>query len=466
MLLNLNGIELGVRRDLDMNRELMVEGTGNLLAGLGGGFAGYNTLSLSLLGPKTGTTTRLIPLTAALVCGATLFLGAEAMTFFPKFLLGGMVFLVGLFFLDDWVFSGWKKFSPMDFSIVLLIVGTIVWFGFLQGVGLGLGLAIFIFIIRISRIPVIAGIYTGNELHSTRTRSIPDQSILRRHGSRTRIFTLTGYIFFGSAGSLGTSVSNCLKEKTTPSYLVLDLSAVTGFDASAVNTIHRTAQRVQASNAQLILAGAPGRLAELLRSNTDPEVMADIHFSANLDEALEHCENALLVREQTRWNSQKEHAEISRRALFEDTAEAMESHLASLMQFEELADRLAPFGSMKKYRAGETIIEQGQDPEGIFLLLWGTVSEFLEASPQRTRIRTLNQGSILGIPAVLASWALPSSLEADRDSTLLFLHRDAYRTLEKSHQELDQALTRLLLEHACNRQAPLESRFKNRQHFK
>lgn len=98
MLLNLNGIELGVRRDLDMNRELMVEGTGNLLAGLGGGFAGYNTLSLSLLGPKTGTTTRLIPLTAALFCGATLFFGAEAMTFFPKFLLGGLVLLIGLFF--------------------------------------------------------------------------------------------------------------------------------------------------------------------------------------------------------------------------------------------------------------------------------------------------------------------------------------------------------------------------------
>ena len=451
MLLNLNGIELGVRRDLDMNRELMVEGAGNLLAGLGGGFAGYNTLSLSLLGPKTGTTTRLIPLTA-MFCGATLFVGAELMTFFPKFLLGGMVLLIGLFFLEDWIFSGWKKLTPFDFAIVLVIVGTIMWFGFLLGVGLGLGLAILIFIVRISRTPVISGVHSGEDLHSTRERSIPDQAILRQHGSKVRIFTLTGYLFFGSAGTLGETLGNSLTGKNPPAYIILDLTSINGFDVSAVNSIQRIAQRTQAQNTKLILVGASLHLVTLLRNNTEAEVMADIHFAADVDEALEYCEEAIHLSEQVSRNEQTDHAADARRTLFDDTAEAMESHLTNLMHFEEIADKLVPFGTEKKYGAGEILLKQGQDPKGSFFLLWGSVSEYRETPEQKIRIRTLDHGNILAIPAVLDSWTATTTIAAKRDSTLLFLHRDAYRDLNKNHPELGQTVTRLLLEHACRQQ--------------
>ena len=37
LLLNVNALELIIRRDVDLNRELMVTGAGNIAAGLAGG---------------------------------------------------------------------------------------------------------------------------------------------------------------------------------------------------------------------------------------------------------------------------------------------------------------------------------------------------------------------------------------------------------------------------------------------
>ena len=69
-------MEFGVRQDIDLDQELKVEAAGNILAGLGGGFAGYGTLALSMLGPRSNIFSRIIPVTGALVCFGILFFGS------------------------------------------------------------------------------------------------------------------------------------------------------------------------------------------------------------------------------------------------------------------------------------------------------------------------------------------------------------------------------------------------------
>ncbi|HET6521066.1 MAG TPA: SulP family inorganic anion transporter, partial [Geminicoccaceae bacterium] len=73
VLLGASGLELAVRRDIDLNRELSAVGAGNLLSAFGGGFAGYHSLSASTLAARVGgRPVRLVGLVVALLCLLTL----------------------------------------------------------------------------------------------------------------------------------------------------------------------------------------------------------------------------------------------------------------------------------------------------------------------------------------------------------------------------------------------------------
>jgi sulfate permease, SulP family len=65
LLLNASGLELSVRRDIDLDRELESAGLANLAAGLGGSPVGYHALSFSILPHRLGANARLAGLLAA-----------------------------------------------------------------------------------------------------------------------------------------------------------------------------------------------------------------------------------------------------------------------------------------------------------------------------------------------------------------------------------------------------------------
>ena len=54
-----------------------------------------------------------------------LVFGTSLLAYFPKPLLGGLLFFLGLDFLYDWVVAGWKKLSRIDYAVVLLILAVI-----------------------------------------------------------------------------------------------------------------------------------------------------------------------------------------------------------------------------------------------------------------------------------------------------------------------------------------------------
>ncbi len=76
LLLNASGMELTVRQDIDLDRELRSTGLANLLSGLGGGTPGFMALSLSALGYRLKAGSRLVGIFSAGLCGLALFFGA------------------------------------------------------------------------------------------------------------------------------------------------------------------------------------------------------------------------------------------------------------------------------------------------------------------------------------------------------------------------------------------------------
>ena len=64
---------------------------------------GYHALSLSTLSYRIGARGRLPGLVAGAVCAVMLFAGSALLAFFPKPILGGLLFFLGLDFLVEWV---------------------------------------------------------------------------------------------------------------------------------------------------------------------------------------------------------------------------------------------------------------------------------------------------------------------------------------------------------------------------
>ncbi|HZB04187.1 MAG TPA: SulP family inorganic anion transporter, partial [Actinomycetota bacterium] len=202
LLLNASGIELARRRDADLNRELRVAGAGNVVASVFGGVPGFHALSLTALAQRTGSTSRLVGLIAAAVCGATLVFGADTLSLFPRTVLGGVVVFLGLAFLVEWVVDARSTLIRRDYVVVLLILLAVATLGFLPGVGVGLVLAIVLFVVDYSRTEVVKNELTGRRYRSKVDRGPRQLDTLRDEGDRIHILRLQGIVFFGTANTL------------------------------------------------------------------------------------------------------------------------------------------------------------------------------------------------------------------------------------------------------------------------
>lgn len=423
-LLIASGMETAGRRDLDLGREMSLNALANLLGGLGGSQAGYTALSLSLLGPKTGSDSRLVGLCAALLTGAATFFGASVLGFFPRFLLGGMVLFLGVATLLDWVVAARRQVTASEYLLILAILCAIAFFGFLTGVGVGLVLATVLFVVKYSRLPVVRLSADATALASTRQRSVPDRHLLREHGRDIRVLRVTGYLFFGSASALSRTAADLFQPgvEPAPSHLVLDFAEVDGFDSSAVNCFVRMLQRAAAAGCRTFFAAAPPKLEEQMR-RAAPQETLETRFLPNLDRALEWCEDAVLAREQAR-------LELQRDRLFDLAVDDLLLHLADAQRFEELVALLEPHLDRRRAAAGEVILRQGETAEGVWLFLSGQAEEVAREAGAEVRLRTLGPGSVAGRTAPEQGGPAPGAITALSDCGLAFLPAAALRRLE------------------------------------
>ena len=84
LLLNASGLELAIRQDIDLNREMRSAGIANIFSAFLGGMVGYHALSLSSLSYRIGARGRLPGVIAGLICAAMLFAGSALLAFFPE----------------------------------------------------------------------------------------------------------------------------------------------------------------------------------------------------------------------------------------------------------------------------------------------------------------------------------------------------------------------------------------------
>src|SRR5690606_13868658 len=105
---------------------------------------------------------------------------------------------------------------------------------------------------------------TGARLRSRLERPDPEQARLAQLGRMAAIYSLGGYIFFGTAHRLAERVEAALHSAPQPRFVVLDFRRVTGLDTSAARSLARLGEVCRRQEVALYLAGLAEPAARLI----------------------------------------------------------------------------------------------------------------------------------------------------------------------------------------------------------
>jgi SulP family sulfate permease len=429
LLLNSSGMELILKKDIDLNRELITAGIGNLAAGLAGGLVGFQDISFSTLNHVMGGGRRLVGLLAALLIGATIFVGTSAILYIPKFVLGSVLIYLGIELLVEWVYQAWFKFSRLDFFVVMTILVVLAAWGVLEGVIAGLILAVFTFVVSYSRISVIKFAFTGREYNSRVTRAPDEQQVLETHGDELYIMRLEGFIFFGTANGIFERLREHVNSATVNKikYSLFDFSKVTGIDSTGMLSFARMLQWSQEQGITLIIAG----LAEEMQKQFSPANLSiegrALKLFVDADHGIEWCENEIMA------------ANLVDLHVNRDLSEQLEAILG-----DNGGERLIPYLNCHEYRTGEYLIREGDVADFIYFIQSGHVTAQLESTGKNPiRLETINSGRTVGEIAFFLGTRRTASVIANQDSIVYSLSLEDLERMEVSDPESANLFHRL-----------------------
>jgi SulP family sulfate permease len=427
LLLNASGIELAIRRDVELNRELRVAGLANILCGLGGGAVGYHALDLSTLCFRIGARGRLPGLLAAALCAIVLFAGTPLLAFAPVPILGGLLLFLGLDFLVEWVIDGWPRLSRADYAVVLLILVVIALTDFLTGVGVGLVATIVLFVLNYSRINVVHHALSGGEIKSNVERCTYHRRRLRELGQHTYVLELRGFIFFGTANTLLQKIRARVADTEQPQvrFIILDFRRVSGLDSSAVLCFVKARQLADAQGIVLVLTHTSGQISRLFEPGGLFEDDSGVRIFPDLDHGLEWCEDQLLEIEQV---------------TLVDMPLTLRAQLMAGGFERPNAVRLNDFLERVEVEKGDYLVRQDDEADDLFFIERGMVSIYLELEDgNRVRLQKLGVGTIVGELGLYLGTRRTASVIADWPTTAYRLTHAALSEMKEKEPELAAA---------------------------
>ncbi len=424
LLLNSNALELIAKRDIDLNRELIATGLANIAGGFAGSSVGYHYLGFSAIPFRMNINSRLLAVIAACVTGFVLLFGASLLSLMPTLIAGGVLFFLGISFLVEWLYDAWFQLPRIDYVLVLLILGVVGAFGFLEGVGTGIVIAVVLFVVNYSRIDIIKDSLTGSSYQSSAERPFEHRQLIRQLGEQIQILRLHGFIFFGTSQSLVQRVSERLKDadREKLKYLILDFQHVTALDSSAVFSFVRLKQLADAHNFHLILTDLNQETKTKLTRTGLNEQEAWIRFSPNMDYGMEWCESKLLLEEGG--------STILR-------AGTLRAQLKRMFPTSDHVDKIMTYLEKQEVQEYHIVINKGDPPDSMYFIDSGELTTRLEISKGKfIRLRNQRGGTMVGEMGLFLKQARTATVVATQPSVLYRLSLDKYNKMMQDDPEL------------------------------
>lgn len=446
ILLNAASVELTTRRDVELDHELTTTGIANCIAAPFGAMTGCMALSRTILNFKAGASNRVAGISAALLCGVLLVFGAQALSLFPRAVLGGLLLYLGFSLLVEWVVDGWSRLSRFDYLLVVVIIVIVAIWGFLPAVGIGLVIACMLFAINYSRTGAVKQVLSGARFHSNVERSFAQQKILREQGDQIYIVQLQGFLFFGTAYPLLQHITQRLQSSAEKAvtYVILDFGHVTNLDSSSILSFSKLLQFTHTKRVSVLFASVnPGVTELLLEGKCIPErespLFADTVF-ADLDHALGCCEDRVIAPTGPQL--------IERSSTFAE-------FFGALFERPELIPRLMDYLERLEAKTGFVLFEEGAPSRNLYFVESGTVTASInmgEGRP-RKRLRTMGEGTVVGEMGLYLGANRTATIVAEKESILYRLSAEALQSIERDDLELACVLHRFFIRLLANRLA-------------
>jgi SulP family sulfate permease len=405
MVLNVAGVEMETGEDISMEDEVVVAGASATVVALLSGLPGFHQLGGTIMARQLGSRTPIAAGVVLVMCVGVGVFGAGLIALLPRAVAGGVLLTVGLSMLRGWVRQVRLQLNRFEGALSAMILGSIIAFGVLAGIGVGLLAAVVGFVFSYSRVEPVRRVHRLGTSRSVVDRPRADRLVLDAHGDSMFAFELVGYLFFGSIRKV-TDLISPLVASGELRYLVLDFSAVRGLDASVVSGLQSIQRRTAEAGVEMIWSGLTDDFAtELRRGGAD--LSEQRH--ADLDHAFEYVEDAVL-----RWAA--EHGD----------SDELVPEMGDLILLELLQDRCETI----ELEPGEHLMEVGAPCEEMFLVKTGTLTAWgVGTDERRTRFRRVGAGSVIGEVAFVAGGVRTATVSADGPATVLRLGVDVYERL-------------------------------------
>ena len=422
-LFNTAGIEVATQHEANLERELNVTGLANVLTGLLGGYTGCISVSRTVLNFNGGGTGRLSGLTVAAISVLMLAIAPTLLGFMPKFVLGGLLIYLAADALHKWIIESRRRLSIPEYLSLLSIIVIIVQWGFIAGIGIGIVIGCATFALSAARIDSVKYNFDGSEYRSSLDRSREDQELLSAHGRMIQGLNLQSYLFFGSANRLYQHVKALLARHPECRFLVFDFKQVTGIDSSAAYSFAQIKRTARDRGVRLVLVHLPAAAEKTLLSSEF--ISNEVSIVAELDHALERCENEVIAQHQGRAQE-----EASLRDWF-----------TQILGDEHDATALMHHCERIEVATGDTLVRAGDAADSMHFILEGRVGIMVPAGDDRTtRVRSLGRYTTIGEMGLVAHTPRSATIQAEDASILYVLSADQFEAIKTDDPALSQKL--------------------------
>jgi SulP family sulfate permease len=151
----------------------------------------------------------------------------------------------------------------------------------------------------------------------------------------------------------------------------------------------------------------------------------DIITAADLDRAMESCEQAVIEAHQQAG----------------DDIGSFRTWLTEALGNPQFAEHLAGYCQRREVQSGEIIARQGEVANAMHFILDGRIGIIVGVAEQRTmRVRSLGRHTTIGEMGLITHRVRSATIQAEAASVLYELTAASYERMKADHPELSQAL--------------------------